>query len=159
MFRFRFRICYAIMHSSSYSFYFGRLHTTPFKQSWARPLRWHPRWTRWIPTRAWGSARHPHRPRCRSFGSSPPRVRFAAASERASAGGRQQGKDDERAHLMVCDQSPAKGFDVVVGSLDQRFAGDIILHILLGRVDCHLVSLFPNRTLPHARAAHSHSRW
>lgn len=36
---------------------------------------------------------------------------------------------------VVCHQTLVEGVDVVVGALDQRLASDVVLHILLGRVE------------------------
>lgn len=37
--------------------------------------------------------------------------------------------------VVVCPKTLLQGVGVVVGALDQRFTGDIVLHLLLGRVE------------------------
>ena len=36
---------------------------------------------------------------------------------------------------VVCHQTLVQGVDVVVGALDQRLASDVVLHVLIGRVE------------------------
>lgn len=36
---------------------------------------------------------------------------------------------------VVCHQTFVQGVDVVVGALDQRLASDVVLHVLIGRVE------------------------
>lgn len=36
---------------------------------------------------------------------------------------------------VVCHQTLVQGVDVVVGTLNQRLAGDVVLHVLIGRVE------------------------
>jgi hypothetical protein len=104
-----------------------------------------PTWPRWTSSPARGTERHRYQPRCRSCGSNLRRGRFAAEApgdkQREGWISKSATRDEgliggTQTYLVVCGQPLSEGLDIVVGSLDEGLASQVIGHVLLGRVDC-----------------------